>query len=246
MPLLLIENLTVEVNKTPILQGFDLTIREGEIHAIMGKNGMGKSTLAKTLAGHPGYIPTKGKILYQNEDLLTLLPEERARKGIFSGFQYPLEIPGVTNEQFLYSAYKERKKALKEQPLSEVEFSAFLDEKMLRMEIPSSFKSRYVNEGFSGGEKKKNEILQMAILDPTLAILDETDSGLDIDAMKLVSKGINEIMGPSKAMLLITHYQRLLTYIQPHFVHVLHKGKIIKTGGSELAVELEEKGYDWI
>lgn len=241
--MLIIKNLHASIEGEPILKGVDLTIRAGEIHAIMGPNGAGKSTLAKILAGHPSYDVTEGEILFMGENLLEKDPEERAALGLFLGFQYPPEIPGISNEQFLFHAYTSIQKARGEVPLESSEFTDLLEEKMRLVEMKAAFKERHVNEGFSGGEKKRNEILQMAVLNPRLAVLDETDSGLDIDALKIVAGGINKLMAPDRSLLLITHYQRLLDYIKPHFVHVMAEGKIVKTGDAALALELEENGY---
>lgn len=241
-----IKNLCVNVADKPILKGFNLTVNPGEIHAIMGPNGAGKSTLARVLAGHPDYEVTDGEILFNGKNVVEMDPEERAHLGIFMSFQYPLEIPGVNNVQFLRTAYNANCKAQGKPEISVEDFNQLLDEKMKLMEIRPEFKERNLNEGFSGGEKKRNEILQMAILDPQLAILDETDSGLDIDAMRIVAQGVNHLMNPQRGLILITHYQRLLDYIKPQFVHVLLDGKIIRSGGPELALELEEKGYDWL
>ncbi|WP_420887671.1 Fe-S cluster assembly ATPase SufC [Candidatus Neptunochlamydia vexilliferae] len=237
--MLKIEGLCVSVEGKEILKGFSLTVKPGEIHAIMGPNGAGKSTLAKVLAGHPSYEVTGGSITFLGEDLLEMDIEDRARLGLFMGFQYPVEIPGVSNADFLRSALNSKRK----EPLSEEDFQALLKQKMEEMEIPPSFGERDVNGGFSGGEKKRNEVLQMAILEPKLAILDETDSGLDIDAMRIVAEGVNKQLGSDNALILITHYQRLLDYIKPQFVHVVVDGKIVETGGPELALHLEEKGY---
>ncbi|NJN30694.1 MAG: Fe-S cluster assembly ATPase SufC [Synechococcales cyanobacterium RM1_1_8] len=244
--ILSVKGLTAEINGTPILKGVDLEVKAGEIHAIMGRNGSGKSTLSKVLAGHPAYEVTGGEVLFQGEDLLALEPEERARKGVFLAFQYPLEIPGVSNLDFLRASYNARRK---EQGLEEVDafdFDDIVEEKLGVVKMDAAFLNRSVNEGFSGGEKKRNEILQMALLEPSLGILDETDSGLDIDALRTVSEGVNQVANENNAMVLITHYQRLLDYIKPGFVHVMYDGRIIKTGGKELALELEDKGYDWI
>jgi Fe-S cluster assembly ATP-binding protein len=241
--MLTIKNLHATVDGMPILKGVNLTILAGEIHAIMGPNGAGKSTLAKILSGHPAYEVKQGEILFMGENLLEKEPEERVALGVFMGFQYPPEIPGVTNEQFLFHAHASVQKACGKEPFSEEAFKKLLEEKMGLVEMRPSFKARNVNEGFSGGEKKRNEILQMAILEPKLTILDETDSGLDIDAMKIVANGVNQLLDVEKALLLITHYQRLLDYIKPHFVHVMVDGKIIRTGNASLALELEEKGY---
>lgn len=241
-----IHDLSATVDSKPILKGLNLTVNPGEIHAIMGPNGAGKSTLAKILSGHPSYDVTDGKVTFKGKDLLELDPEERAHLGLFMSFQYPIEIPGVSNVQFLRSAYNANLKAKGEKEISQPEFEKLLDEKIELLEINPEFKERNLNEGFSGGEKKRNEILQMAILDPDLAILDETDSGLDIDAMRIVAKGVNNLMSPKRGLILITHYQRLLDYIKPNFVHVMVNGRIVKSGGPELALELEEKGYDWL
>jgi len=238
-----IKNLKVTVNGLPILKGLNLTVNPGEIHAIMGPNGAGKSTLAKVLAGHPSYTITSGEILFQGKNLLEMEPEERAHAGLFMSFQYPVEIPGVSNMQFLHTAYNANRKAREQSELSIEEFEAFLDTKMKLVEVKPEFKERNLNEGFSGGEKKRNEILQMAVLEPVLAILDETDSGLDIDAMRIVASGINHIMNPEMGLILITHYQRLLDYITPKFVHVMVDGRIVHSGGPEQALELESKGY---
>jgi Fe-S cluster assembly ATP-binding protein len=238
-----IKDLHASIEGKEILKGFSLEIKAGEIHAIMGPNGAGKSTLARILAGDPAYDVTAGEIWFKGQNILELDPEERAHLGLFMSFQYPLEIPGVSNVQFLHAAYNAGRKARGETALSEEEFSLKLDEKMQLMEMRPEFKERSVNEGFSGGEKKRNEILQMAILEPSLAILDETDSGLDIDAMKIVANGVNRLLNAENALLVITHYQRLLDYIRPHVVHVMIDGKIARSGGAELALELEEKGY---
>ena len=242
--LLRIENLHASISNTPILKGINLTIHEGEIHAIMGKNGSGKSTLAKIIAGHPSYIITDGDIIFNNQSLLLLPPEERAQIGIFLGFQYPIEIPGVSNADFLRLSYNSRQKAKGLKELEPLEFFEFITSKLDVVEMDSSFLTRNVNEGFSGGEKKRNEILQMAVLDPKVAILDETDSGLDIDALKIVSKGVNSLRSPNNSIILITHYQRLLDYIVPDYVHIMQDGQIITTGSKELALELENRGYE--
>ncbi len=241
-----IKNLHVSTNGKSILKGLNLKVEKGEIHAIMGPNGAGKSTLAKVLAGHPSYEITEGEIWFLGQNLLEMEPEERAHLGLFMSFQYPIEIPGVSNIQFLKMAYNAKRRANQSPELTEEEFKSLLEEKMRMMEIKQEFMSRNLNEGFSGGEKKRNEILQMAILNPTLAILDETDSGLDIDAMRIVAKGVNQIMNPDMGLLLITHYQRLLDYIKPQFIHVMLDGKIVLSGDSTLALHLEEKGYDWL
>ncbi len=238
-----IKDLHVSVEGDPILKGFSLSVKGGEIHAIMGPNGAGKSTLAKILAGHPGYEVTGGSITFLGKDLLELDIEERAHLGLFMGFQYPVEIPGVSNSEFLYSALNSKRKSQGEKLISEEAFREMLRQKMEKIGVNSQFADRDVNGGFSGGEKKRNEILQMAVLEPKLAILDETDSGLDIDAMRIVAGGIKEQMTKDNALILITHYQRLLDYIKPHFVHVLLDGKIVETGGGELALKLEEEGY---
>ncbi|MEZ5427586.1 MAG: Fe-S cluster assembly ATPase SufC [Pyrinomonadaceae bacterium] len=244
--LLEIKDLHVAIDGKKILKGLNLQINEGEVHAIMGPNGSGKSTLAKVLAGHPSYEVIKGEILYQGSDLLELEPDERAREGVFMAFQYPVEVPGVSNSQFLRLAYNEKMKHSGGEELDPLEFNDLLKEKAKIVEMSPDFFKRSVNEGFSGGEKKRNEILQMAVLDPKLAILDETDSGLDIDALRIVAEGVNQLKSQDNAIVLVTHYQRLLNYIVPDFVHVLAGGKIVKDGGKELALELEEKGYDWV
>jgi Fe-S cluster assembly ATP-binding protein len=231
---------------TPILKGISLSVKKGEVHAIMGPNGSGKSTLSKIISGHPDYGITKGKILFQGEDILELEPDVRSRKGIFMGFQYPVEIPGVNNAEFLRMAYNARRKDKGLEEADPLDFEEILSKKMKALDMDSRFQERAVNEGFSGGEKKRNEILQMAILEPSLAILDETDSGLDVDALKIVSGGINRLRSPENAIVLITHYQRLLDYVKPDFVHVLTGGRIVKSGGPELALEVESKGYDWL
>jgi Fe-S cluster assembly ATP-binding protein len=241
-----IRDLHASVDGNEILKGINLTVRKGEVHAIMGPNGSGKSTLAKVLAGHPSYIVTKGEVLFEGKNLLELAPDERAREGIFLAFQYPLEIPGVSNAQFLRLAYNEKRKHLGEEELDPLEFKDLLKERAKIVEMDASFMSRAVNEGFSGGEKKRNEILQMAVLEPKLAVLDETDSGLDIDALRIVAGGVNKLRNSEKGIILVTHYQRLLNYIVPDYVHVLAGGRIVREGGKELALELEEKGYDWI
>ncbi len=231
---------------TTILKGVNLSVRAGEVHAIMGPNGSGKSTLSKIIAGHPDYKVSKGEIRFQGENILELSADERARKGIFLSFQYPVEIPGVNNAEFLRMAYNTRRKDQGLEEADPLDFEEILDAKMKALDMDSRYKDRAINEGYSGGEKKRNEILQMAVLDPTLAILDETDSGLDVDALKVVSGGINRLRAPNKAIVLITHYQRLLDYVQPDFVHVLSGGRIIKSGGPSLALEVEKLGYDWL
>ena len=241
-----IRNLHSTVEGKEILRGIDLTINKGEIHAIMGPNGSGKSTLAKILAGHPAYEVTEGEVLFEGRNLLELAPDERAREGIFLAFQYPVEVPGVSNAQFLRLAYNEKRKHLGEEELDPLEFKDLLAERAKIVEMDAGLMSRSVNEGFSGGEKKRNEILQMAVLEPKLAVLDETDSGLDIDALRVVADGVNKLRHPENAIVLVTHYQRLLNYIVPDFVHVLYRGRIVRSGGKELALELEAKGYDWI
>jgi Fe-S cluster assembly ATP-binding protein len=241
-----IRNLHASVDGNEILKGIDLTVKKGEIHAIMGPNGSGKSTLAKVLAGHPAYEVTEGEVLYEGKNLLEMSPDERAREGLFMAFQYPIEVPGVSNAQFLRLAYNEKRKHRGEEELDPLEFKDLLKERAKVVEMDASFMSRSVNEGFSGGEKKRNEILQMAVLEPKLAILDETDSGLDIDALRIVAGGVNQLHGPENAMIVVTHYQRLLNYIVPDFVHVLANGRIAREGGKELALELEQKGYDWL
>ena len=231
---------------TSILKGINLTINAGEIHAIMGKNGSGKSTLAKVIAGHPSYTITEGDILFEKNSILEIPPEERAQAGIFLGFQYPVEIPGVTNVDFLRLSYNSRQKAKGLEELEPLEFFEFVHSKLGIVGMDSSFLTRNVNEGFSGGEKKRNEILQMALLDTKLSVLDETDSGLDIDALRIVANGVNSLANSSNAIILITHYQRLLDYINPTYVHVMQNGSIIKTGNADLAKELETKGYEWL
>jgi len=241
-----IVNLQAEVEEKKILKGLNLNVKAGEIHAIMGPNGSGKSTLASILAGKEDYTVTAGNVEFDGKDLLELSTEDRARQGLFLAFQYPIEIPGVSNVNFLKSALNEIREYRGEEPISAKEFLALVKEKSALVELDSKLASRSVNEGFSGGEKKRNEIFQMAMLNPKLAILDETDSGLDIDALRIVANGVNKLRSPKNAAIIITHYQRLLDYIIPDFVHVLYDGKIVKSGGKELALELEEKGYDWI
>ena len=244
--ILSIENLTANVDDTQILNGVSLEIKAGEIHAIMGPNGSGKSTLSKVLAGHPAYTVTGGKVTYKGENLFDLEPQDRARSGVFLAFQYPLEIPGVSNLDFLRVAYNSRQKHRGLEELDVFDFDDLIQDKLEIVKMNPAFLSRSVNEGFSGGEKKRNEILQMAILEPSLAILDETDSGLDIDALKIVANGVNQLSNQDNSMLVITHYQRLLDYIIPDFVHVMANGQILTSGGKELAHELEAKGYDWV
>ncbi len=241
-----IRDLHATVDGKEILRGISLTVNKGEVHAIMGPNGSGKSTLAKILAGHPAYEVTKGEVLFEGRNLLELAPDERAREGVFLAFQYPVEVPGVSNAQFLRLAYNEKRKHLGEEELDPLEFKDLLAERAKIVEMDAGLMSRSVNEGFSGGEKKRNEILQMAVLEPKLAVLDETDSGLDIDALRVVADGVNRLRTPENAVVLVTHYQRLLNYIVPDYVHVLYRGRIVRSGGKELALELEEKGYDWI
>ncbi len=244
--LLEIKDLHAGIEGKEILKGLNLKVNKGEVHAIMGPNGSGKSTLSKVLAGHPSYEVLSGDVIYEGRNLLEFEPDERARMGVFLAFQYPVEVPGVSNSQFLRLAYNEKMKHLGEEELDPLEFNDYLKEKAKIVEMDPAFFKRSVNEGFSGGEKKRNEILQMAVLEPKLAILDETDSGLDIDALRIVAEGVNKLRSSDNAIVLVTHYQRLLNYIQPDFVHVLASGKIVKEGGKELALELEEKGYDWV
>lgn len=244
--MLKIDNLQASVEGTEILRGLSLEIKAGEVHAIMGPNGSGKSTLASVLAGHDDYEVTGGAVEFDGKNLLDLETDERAKEGLFLAFQYPVEIPGVSNINFLKAALNEKRKYLGEDKLTAKEFLGKVKEKSALVELDGKLANRSVNEGFSGGEKKRNEIFQMAMLEPKLAILDETDSGLDIDALKIVSQGVNAMRDEKRSFVVITHYQRLLDYIVPDFVHVLYKGKIVKSGGKELALELEEKGYDWI
>lgn len=244
--LLEVQGLHANVNGVEILKGVNLTVKSGEIHAIMGLNGSGKSTFAKILAGHPAYEVTAGTVLFNGQNLFDLEPEERARAGVFLAFQYPIEIPGVANNQFLRLAYNTVQSQRGKEELDPLEFDDFVREKMKLLEMNPDFLDRSVNEGFSGGEKKRNEILQMALLEPLLAILDETDSGLDIDALRIVANGVNQLANKDNAIILVTHYQRLLDYIVPDYVHVMEAGRIIKTSGKELAKELEAHGYDWI
>jgi Fe-S cluster assembly ATP-binding protein len=244
MSSIVIKNLQVTVGDKEIIRGLNFEFGQGEVHAIMGPNGSGKSTLAKVMAGHPDYQVTGGEILLDGESILELEPDARARKGLFMAFQYPMEIPGVSNANFLRAALQARLPEGEE--LDATDFYQLLYQKMDLLEIRREFTARAVNEGFSGGEKKRNEILQMAILEPSFAVLDETDSGLDIDALKVVAKGVDKLRGPDRGILLITHYQRLLNYIIPDFVHVMFDGRIVRSGGKELALELESKGYDWL
>jgi len=241
-----IRNLHVSVNGREILRGVDLSVKAGEVHAIMGPNGSGKSTLAHVIAGRPGYEVTAGSVRYEGRDLLAMPPEERAREGVFLAFQYPVEIPGVSNVYFLKAALNAIRKHRGQSELDAMDFLALVKEKAKLVDIDEALVRRPVNEGFSGGEKKRNEIFQMAILDPRLAVLDETDSGLDIDALKVVAGGVNQLRSPQRAMVLVTHYQRLLDYIVPDFVHVLLDGRIVKSGDKELARELESRGYEWL
>jgi Fe-S cluster assembly ATP-binding protein len=241
-----IKNLRAGIAEREILKGIDLTINEGEVHAVMGPNGSGKSTLAQVLAGNPVYEVLGGTITYRGQDLLELDPEARAQQGLFLAFQYPVEIPGVTNAYFLRAAYNEIRKANGEEEIDPLDFLDLVDEKLKLVQMDPEMLNRSVNAGFSGGEKKRNEILQMAVLQPKLAVLDETDSGLDIDALRTVAEGVNALRRPDNATIVVTHYQRLLNYIVPDFVHVLAQGKIVRSGGKELALALEEKGYDWV
>jgi Fe-S cluster assembly ATP-binding protein len=241
-----IKNLNATVADAAILNGLSLSVNAGEVHAIMGPNGSGKSTLAQVIAGHDDYIVTDGSVRYDGQDLLELAPEERAREGVFLGFQYPVEIPGVNNAYLLKAAINAKRRHNNEGEVDAFEFLQLAREKMKDLDMDPAFLNRGVNEGFSGGEKKRNEILQMVMLEPRLAILDETDSGLDIDALKAVAKGVNAMRSPDRAIILVTHYQRLLDYVEPDFVHVLSDGKIIRSGDKTLAVQLEEKGYDWV
>lgn len=245
-PLLEIKDLEVSINNNKILKNLRLIVNKGEIHAIMGPNGSGKSTFSKVLAGHPAYSIVNGDILFKGSSILDLEPEDRSHLGIFLAFQYPIEIPGVSNEDFLRLAYNSKQKFYNKPELDPIEFLTIIHGKLNFVNMSPLFLSRNVNEGFSGGEKKRNEILQMILLDSELSILDETDSGLDIDALKIISNGINKFMSPDKSIILITHYQRLLDYIRPDYVHVMQNGKIIKTGSAELAKELENKGYEWL
>jgi len=244
--LLDVRGLCASVNGIDILKDLDFTVRSGEIHAIMGQNGSGKSTFAKVLAGHPAYEVTKGTVLFEGQDLFALKPEERARAGLFLAFQYPIEVPGVGNSQFLRLTYNTVQKQRGKEELDPLEFDDFVREKMKLLEMSPDFLDRSVNAGFSGGEKKRNEILQMALLAPLVAVLDETDSGLDIDALRIVAQGVNQLSTKDNAIVIVTHYQRLLNYIVPDYVHVMEAGRIIKTGGKALALELESRGYEWV
>ncbi len=241
-----IKDLHASVEGNEILKGISLSIKKGEIHAVMGPNGSGKSTLAKILSGHPSYEPTGGEILLEGKNLFDMDAEERALSGIFMGFQYPVEVPGVNNAEFLRMAFNARRVCAGEEEMDPLDFDELLSEKMKMLKMENKYKERSLNDGFSGGEKKKNEILQMAILEPKLAILDETDSGLDIDALRIVAEGVNSLRNENNALILITHYQRLLDYIKPDFVHVMHNGLIVKSGDKALAHELEAQGYDWV
>jgi Fe-S cluster assembly ATP-binding protein len=241
-----IKNLHAAVDGKEILRGIDLTVNTGEVHAVMGPNGSGKSTLAQVLAGHPAYEVTEGEVWYDGRNLLEMEPEERAQAGVFLAFQYPVEIPGVSNAYFLRSAYNELRKARGLEEVDPIEFLDIMEQRLKLVDMDESMLTRSVNTGFSGGEKKRNEILQMAVLEPRLAILDETDSGLDIDALRVVAHGVNSLRRPDNATIVVTHYQRLLNYIVPDFVHVLAGGRIVRSGGKELALQLEERGYDWL
>jgi Fe-S cluster assembly ATP-binding protein len=241
-----IRDLKAEVDGTPILKGVNLDVRYGEIHAIMGPNGSGKSTLSKVLAGHPAYEVTGGEVIFEGQNLLEMEPEDRARAGVFLAFQYPFEIPGVSNLDFLRVAYNSKRKAQGLEEIDAFDFDELIEEKLEVVKMDPAFLNRSVNEGFSGGEKKRNEILQMALLEPKVAILDETDSGLDIDALKIVASGVNQLAKPENTTIMITHYQRLLNYIIPDYIHVMARGRILTSGGKDLALELENKGYDWV
>ncbi|MBE6313559.1 MAG: Fe-S cluster assembly ATPase SufC [Bacteroidales bacterium] len=244
--MLKVSNLHAEINGKEILKGINLEVRPGEVHAIMGPNGSGKSTLSMVLSGNPAYIVTSGSVEFYGKDLLEMPAEDRSHEGIFLGFQYPVEIPGVSMVNFMRAAINEKRKYFGQEPMSATDFLKLMREKRAIVELDNKLASRSVNEGFSGGEKKRNEIFQMAVLEPKLSILDETDSGLDIDALRIVAGGVNTLRSENNATIVITHYQRLLDYIKPDFVHILYKGRIVKTAGPELALELEEKGYDWI
>ena len=244
--MLVINGLRATVSDKEILKGITLTVKPGEVHAVMGPNGSGKSTLAQVLAGHPAYEVTGGTVTYEGDDLLAMDAEVRAQRGVFLAFQYPVEIPGVSNAYFLRAAYNEIRKARGQDEIDPMSFADLMDEKMKLVEMDGAMLTRSVNTGFSGGEKKRNEILQMAVLEPRLAILDETDSGLDIDALRIVANGVNSLRGADRSTIVVTHYQRLLNYIVPDYVHVLANGRIVRSGGKELALELEAKGYDWL
>jgi len=244
--MLKIENLHAGIDGKEILKGINLEVNAGQVHAIMGPNGSGKSTMSNVLVGHPSYQVTEGKVTFKGMDLLSMSAEERSHQGLFMSFQYPVEIPGVSMTNFMRTAINEKRKALGQQPLSPTDFLKLVKEKRDLVKLDAKFMNRSVNEGFSGGEKKRNEIFQMAMLEPSLSILDETDSGLDIDALRIVADGVNRLKSPETSVIVITHYQRLLDYIKPDVVHVLYKGRIIKTAGPELALELEERGYDWV
>lgn len=244
--MLSIKELKVQINDMPILKGIDLSVQAGQVHAIMGPNGAGKSTLSKVLAGHPAYTVTEGEIRWQNQDLLPLAPEERARAGIFMSFQYPVEIPGVTNINFLKASVNAVRVGRGQQPMDAIDFLSFIREKCQMLSMDESLLYRSINEGFSGGEKKRNEMLQMLALEPKLAILDETDSGLDIDAMRVIAEGVNAMRSPERAIIMVTHYQRLLEYVEPDVIHVLLDGRIVRSGDKSLALELESKGYGWL
>ena len=244
--MLKINQLRAEINGKEILKGIDLEVKPGEVHAIMGPNGSGKSTLSMVLAGNPAYTPTGGTVEFYGKDLLAMTPEVRSHEGLFLGFQYPVEIPGVSMVNFMRAAVNAKREYFNEPPMTPTEFLKMMREKRAVVDLNDKLASRSVNEGFSGGEKKRNEIFQMAVLEPRLSILDETDSGLDIDALRVVAEGVNKLKSEKNATIVITHYQRLLDYIKPDFVHILYKGKIVLTGGPELALELEERGYDWI
>ena len=246
MSMLEVRNLRVRAEDKEILRGIGLTVNKGEVHAIMGPNGSGKSTLARALAGHPGYEVTAGEVRYEGKDLLDMSPDERARDGFFMAFQYPVEIPGVNNAYFLKAALNARRRQLGQEELDAIDFMTFIREKARLLQVDEAMLQRSVNEGFSGGEKKRNEIFHMAVLEPRLAILDETDSGLDIDALKIVANGVNSMRHPERSFIVVTHYQRLLNYIVPDHVHVLSDGLLVRSGGRELALELEEKGYGWL
>ena len=244
--MLKVNNLHAEINGREILRGINLEVKPGEVHAIMGPNGSGKSTLSMVLAGNPAYTPTAGSATFCGKDLLAMEPEIRSHEGLFLGFQYPVEIPGVSMVNFMRAAVNAKRKYFNQPPMTATEFLKLMREKRAVVDLDNKLASRSVNEGFSGGEKKRNEIFQMAVLEPKLAILDETDSGLDIDALRIVAEGVNKLKTPESSTIVITHYQRLLDYIKPDFVHILYKGRIVRTGGPELALELEERGYDWI